>query len=81
MMKEGITRQGYKGILVLGYIQRSCYSSIRTQNKLFVFSEADWRKSEQGRSQSEGVVTFCGNIISWNFRKQSSVALSTTKVS
>jgi len=46
---------------------------------MFVFSDADWGKSGNGRSQSGGVVTFCGNIISWHSRKQSSVALSTAE--
>lgn len=44
-----------------------------------MFSDADWGKSGNGRSQSGGVVTFCGNIISWHSRKQSSVALSTAE--
>lgn len=51
----------------------------QTKNRLTVYSDADWGKSGQGRSQLGGIVTFCGNVISWNSRKQKSVALSTAE--
>lgn len=50
-----------------------------TRNKLTIFSDADWGNSENRRSQSGGLITFCGNIISWLSKKQSSVALSTAE--
>lgn len=52
---------------------------VQSQNRVTVYCDADWGKSGQGRSQSGGIVTFCGNVISWYSRKQKSVALSTAE--